>query len=57
MMNIEKTLLSKIFCHLAELLDVQYSGWEMVAMVFFVEVSVMALLQASLDTWLSHAHH
>lgn len=56
-MNVEKTLLSKIFCHLVELLSVQYSGWEMVAMVVFVEVSLMAPFQASSDTWLSRAHH
>ncbi|XP_065498931.1 maestro heat-like repeat-containing protein family member 7 [Caloenas nicobarica] len=49
MMNIEKTLLSKIFCHLAELLSVQYSDWEMVAMVFFVEMLDCSDLTEDLD--------
>nr|XP_021142028.1 maestro heat-like repeat-containing protein family member 7 isoform X3 [Columba livia] len=49
MVNVEKTLLSKIFCHLVELLSVQYSGWEMVAMVVFVEMLDCSDLTGDLD--------
>lgn len=34
-------LRSTFFCHLAELLSVEDPTWEMIAMVFFTEVSLM----------------
>lgn len=43
-METPRSLRSTIFCHLAELLTVEDSNWEMVAMVFFVEVRLRALL-------------
>lgn len=48
---------SAIFHHLAELLSVEGHTWEMVAMVFFTEVSLTAPLQAPPGACLSHAHH
>ena len=54
-MNTPRSLRSTIFRHLAELLSVENPSWEMVAMVFFVEVSLMALLQAPSDAQFSHA--
>lgn len=56
-MKTPRPLRSTIFCHLAELLSVEDPTWEMIAMVFLVEVSLMAPLQASSNAWLSHAYH
>ena len=55
-MKTPRPLRSTIFCHLAELLSVEDPTWEMVGMVFFIEVRLMALLQAPSDARLSHAH-
>ena len=54
-MKTPRPLLSTIFCHLAELLSVEEPTWEMIAMVFLVEVSLTALFQALSDAQLSHA--
>lgn len=55
MMDTPRALCSTIFCHLTELLSVEDPTWEMIAMVFLVEVSLMAPFQALSDAQLSHA--
>lgn len=57
MMKMPRRLRSAIFCHLVELLRTEDPTWQMVAMVFFIEVSLMAPLQAPPDARFSHAHH
>ncbi|NXD82399.1 MROH5 protein, partial [Halcyon senegalensis] len=49
MMETPRSLRSTIFCHLAELLGVEDPTWEMVAMVFFVEMLGCTDLTEELD--------
>lgn len=56
-METPRPLCYTIFCHLAELLSVEGHTWEMVAMVFLTEVSLMVPLQAPSEAQFSHAHH
>ncbi|NXS45435.1 MROH7 protein, partial [Balaeniceps rex] len=49
MMKTPRPLCSTIFCHLAELLSVEDPTWEMIAMVFLVEMLDCADLNKELD--------
>ncbi|NXI58129.1 MROH7 protein, partial [Chloroceryle aenea] len=49
MMDTPRSLRSTIFCHLADLLRVEDPTWEMVAMVFFVEMLGCTDLSEELD--------
>ncbi|XP_074951533.1 maestro heat-like repeat-containing protein family member 7 [Phalacrocorax aristotelis] len=49
MMKTPRPLLSTIFCHLAELLSVEEPTWEMIAMVFLVEMLGCTSLSEELD--------
>ncbi|NWQ96345.1 MROH7 protein, partial [Burhinus bistriatus] len=49
MMKTSRPLRSTIFCHLAELLSVEDPTWEMVAMVFLIEMLDCANLSEHLD--------
>ncbi|PKU35788.1 u3 small nucleolar rna-interacting protein 2 [Limosa lapponica baueri] len=56
MMTTQRPLRHTLFCHLLELLSVEDPTWEMVAMTFFIEVSLTTPLPAPSDAQFSHAH-